>query len=627
MERGNQGRVMQGLRARFARSTLVLAVPACALAAVLLFAAQSATPPGATAPEISSHESEPNFVLQVRSNEVLVRVVVRDASGRLVTNLRQEDFRLFEDGKPQTVTHFTVETAKPLEAPATNPPGTGAASGAGASATVSAITLPTQFMALYFDDIHLGFEDLVRTRDAADHYLGASLKPGDRAGIFTSSGQGQLDFTDDRQKLSDALAALRPRPLGVRHSSDCPQILPYQAYQIVEGEDPTALAIAQQEALECSCGASISSTSAGSLGNAGTAAVAAGPGGAPGNSRCPQASSDAITHQAEAVLQDSERESHYALEGLERVCRRMQSLHGQRSTVLVSPGFMTLTEMPEFERLVDMALRQNVVISTLDARGLYTQNGLGDASENVMYPSDGGTLMNTKVQYVAETKSMNADVLISLADATGGVAFRNNNNFDEGFRRTGAFPDVYYVLAFSPPDVKPDGRFHKLGVTLADSRAHDAIQARKGYFDPNKNEDAAALAKEELETIAFSDNELHEIPVEFHTQFFKSGPEAATVAVLARVDVSHFHFHKVADRNLDSLTVIAVLFNQAGDYVAGQERDVEFHLLDSTLARLMQSGVTTRLSLPAKPGNYMVREIVRDSEGETSALNGTVEIP
>lgn len=623
MECHPPSRVVQ-LRAGMTALFVLVAIP------VAFLRAQAGAAQGAAQPEVTSHETEPTFSIRVRTNEVLVRVVVRGANGKAITNLSQGDFRIFDDNHPQAIIHFSVETARPQPVPAARAtPGAGDSGTApGAPSAAQAITLPTQFMALYFDDIHLEFTDLARTRDAAERYLTANLKPGDRAGIFTSSGQHELDFTDDRAKLHDALNLLAPRPLGARSSADCPQILPYQAYQIVEGEDPNAVTVAQQEAMECSCSTSIHNTTVNTLGNGGTSAVAAGPAGAPGASQCPQASPDAIEHQAQLVLEDSERDSRYALEGLERLCRRMETLHGQRSTVLISPGFMTLTEMPDLERVVDEALRQNVVISTLDARGLYIGNGMGDASESAMYPSDGGTLMNMKVQYVSQAKSMDSDVLITLADATGGVAFRNNNNFDEAFQRTGAFPEVYYVLTFAPQDFKPDGRFHKIKVTLADNPSNYAIQARRGYFDPNKNEDAATLAKEELETIAFSDNELHDIPVEFHTQFHKSGPASATLTVLAHIDVSHFHFRKVADRNLDNLTVVTILFNQSGDYVAGQERDIELHLLDSTLARLVASGITTRSNLAVKPGAYAIREIVRDSEGgEVSALNGSVEIP
>lgn len=43
---------------------------------------------------------------------------------------------------------------------------------------------------------------LTRARDAADNYLTTSVQPGDRVALYTSSGQKQVDFTDDKGKPS-----------------------------------------------------------------------------------------------------------------------------------------------------------------------------------------------------------------------------------------------------------------------------------------------------------------------------------------------------------------------------------------------------------------------------------------
>src|SRR5580693_4845142 len=66
-------------------------------------AAQSTAPPtvssdpskpnDSNAAEVTTHDTAPTF--KVRVNEVLVRVVVRDESGRIVSNLKKEDFQLF----------------------------------------------------------------------------------------------------------------------------------------------------------------------------------------------------------------------------------------------------------------------------------------------------------------------------------------------------------------------------------------------------------------------------------------------------------------------------------------------------------------------------------------------------
>ena len=79
-----------------------------ASAATTLFATQTA----ANAPEMSTHDNP--LPLESRVNLVPVRVVVRDSNGNAIANLHREDFQLFEDGKPQIVSNFTVETLASL---------------------------------------------------------------------------------------------------------------------------------------------------------------------------------------------------------------------------------------------------------------------------------------------------------------------------------------------------------------------------------------------------------------------------------------------------------------------------------------------------------------------------------
>src|SRR5205823_12425913 len=51
---------------------------------------------------------------------------------------------------------------------------------------------------------------------------------------------------------------------------------------------------------------------------------------------------------------------------------------GQRILVLVSPGFILSTLQIEASDMIDRATRANVVINTVDARGLYTPDLMGD---------------------------------------------------------------------------------------------------------------------------------------------------------------------------------------------------------------------------------------------------------
>jgi len=92
--------------------------------------------------------------------------------------------------------------------------------------------------------------------------------------------------------------------------------------------------------------------------------------------------------------------------------------------------------------------------------------------------------------------------------------------------------------------------------------------------------------------------------------------------------MSPVRFHREADRNRNDVTFVTVLFDLNGKYVAAKEKRVEFRLRDSTLSRLIQSGITLKTEFDVKPGTYLVRQIVRDSEAsQLASLSRTVDIP
>jgi hypothetical protein len=266
-----------------------------------------------------------------------------------------------------------------------------------------------------------------------------------------------------------------------------------------------------------------------------------------------------------------------------------------------------------------------VRISTLNARGLYTVIPGGDAST----PSSAGgpEVANIKARYDRESATAEEDVLEELADATGGRYFHNNNDLKAGFAQVAAAPEFVYVLGFSPQNLKLDGAYHKLKVTLTNSHGLD-LQARRGYYAPKHLADPVEDAKREIKEALFSRDEMQDIPVELHMQFFKSSDVAATIAVLARLNVRNLRFRKANGRNNDNVTVLAGVFDRNGNYITGVEKTVELRLLDATLEKVSNSGITVRSNFDVAPGSYVIRLVVRDSEGQTmAARNGVVEIP
>jgi VWFA-related protein len=555
--------------------------------------------------EIATQDVQSTFKVQVQRNMVLVRVIVRDSNGRPVPGLKKENFRLFDNGKPQEIDQFAFESSEAASAngrkTTEKEEGEEGTSGAGA-----ANSTPRNYQALYFDDLQMKFEDIAYARDSAERYLAGTLTPASRVGIFTASGQGNLDFTEDRSQLHEALFKLRYRPAVLLDTQSCPDLGDYQAYLIAERNDPDATAIATNEAYQCNCE------------NLPTQQA---------QQTCLSQMTGTVQGDAIRVMNAWETQSTAVLRGLEQVVRRTALLPGQHSVIFVSPGFLLYNLEAQVDEIADRALRSNVVISTLDPRGLYVIIPGGDSSRNIVVLPQDAALAGRKQQLILDEFSHDEEVLNNLASDTGGQFFHNSNDLDKGFRLIGTLSDVSYVLAFSPRNLKFDGRFHQLKVSLV-SPVNFTIQARRGYFAPKASLDAAARAKEEVEQAVFSQDELKELPIDVHTQFFKVNESDARLAVLTHLDLSSVRFRKEQDRNRNDLTFVTVLFDRDGKYVIGKEKHLEFRLRDASLAKLAQTGITLKTEFDVKPGTYLVRQIVRDSEaGQLSGLNRTVEIP
>ena len=558
---------------------------------------------------MSTHDNP--VPLESRVNLVPVRVVVRDSNGNAIANLHREDFQLFEDGKPQIVSNFTVETLASLSGAATTASET-KPGGATPAAAAPGFLPPGRFVALLFDDPHLNLQDLMQARIAASSYVDKYLAPTDRVAVFTVSGQMQADFTDDRAKLHKTLSELLPRGVTAgdpSQAADCPTMDYYEAVEIQDHHDDSVFDVATQDAVAC-----LAAEQSVALGGQSTAQQAV------------------LIQQAQTLAQATalrmeemgDEQTGYALRRIKEVVDRMSILPGQRSIVLISPGFIYPNREQEFSELIDRAIRENVFVNTLDARGLYTPD-LGDISQSTNDPDPVTAGYRTRLH--VEGQASQVVVLIDLASATGGLSFHDNNDLGAGLREIVSAPEAYYLLAFVPQNLKYDGHFHSVKVELAEKNKY-TIQARKGFYAPKHGETPEEVAARDIQDALFSQEEQHGLPVALQTQFYKTDASDAKLAVLAHVDLAHVRFDKAAGRNDNDLTVVAALFDRNGNFVTGTQKVIEMKLRDETLAKLSQTGVTVRTNFDVKPGDYVVRLVVRDSNAALlAAESGAVEIP
>src|SRR5438477_12144584 len=95
------------------------------LAHALLVSVAGQSPSSTTQTPAQKREGAPqkDDVVRITSNLVQVDAVVTDKKGQPVTDLRPEEFEIYEDGRPQKITNFSfvsvADGAQPASTPAT----------------------------------------------------------------------------------------------------------------------------------------------------------------------------------------------------------------------------------------------------------------------------------------------------------------------------------------------------------------------------------------------------------------------------------------------------------------------------------------------------------------------------
>jgi len=555
----------------------------------------------------ASDQQPPDFRLRVESNLVLVRVVVRDNQGSPIRNLKKEDFELFDKAKHQDIAQFElVSSSTEPVAPAAK------SSGQPSPHAVSSPAHPS-FLVLYFDDLNTSDADMMDARDAAERYLGNGLPTNERVAIFTSNGP-LTDFTADPKQIQAGLEKLHTSPRSIRRGHDCPELTDFQAQQITEFQDAytiDAWRIAIDD-VEARCN--------------------------PAPPPIPEVAALAIKYnlirmQARRVLDQAQVLARSNLQRLEQVVDYLLQFPGQRTVVLVSPGFLSESEQAQLDRIIDQALREQVVVSALDPKGLALLMRETDITRSYIPAANSGVVGAThNVDFMREAGA--TDVMMELADGTGGKFFHNNNDLQAGFRTVSGSPD-YYILAFVPGEF--DGKFHQLEVKLTQTKG--SVQARRGYFavknavETEEAQSAAAppgpksAVKDDLQRMMSSRQEIHDLTIVVSTEVVPSSEQTKDLNVMVRLDVASVPFRKEGDRNFNTVTFVTGIYDDDGKWVNGEKKQFDLKLPDSELKDMQASGVGVRNTFKLKPGKYLLREVVQDTEDHhIAALNRTVEV-
>lgn len=141
---------------------------------------------------------------------------------------------------------------------------------------------------------------------------------------------------------------------------------------------------------------------------------------------------------------------------------------GRKTLLVVSQGIPLMFDVslePDFQALLREANRGNVMIHTLDPRGL----GQGTLVHNTLY---------------------------RLASETGGHAIVNTNDLSRGLGKVIRDASHHYLIGYAPTRELNDGKFHRIAVKVKRKGARTV--ARRGYWAPSA-EEMTAVAPVPLE--------------------------------------------------------------------------------------------------------------------------------
>jgi VWFA-related protein len=517
----------------------------------------------------------PTFKTQVEYVEV--DAVVTDQQGNFVRNLKKEDFQVSEDGKVQSISTFTVvdipieRYERPLFSSRPIEP----------DVQTNARPFDGRVYVMILDDLHVDALRTQRVRTAARQFIERNLGANDLMAVIFTGGRSDAaqEFTSNKRLLANAVDRFQGRKLqSVTVSKN-------QQYFRQLDIDPTAR-VNDPDDMERG-------------------------------------------HNAQSMLST-----------LRQVADWFGGVHGRRKTMLFfsegidydlndiirssdAPPSSASSILSDIRDTLGATARSNVSIYGIDPRGLAT--GAEDAIDVSSFADQNDPSAGIGLSSLSNELRLSQDSLRQLSDESGGFAAVNRNDTTAVFDRIVRDNSSYYVLAYYPPSVKTDGKFHRIEVKV--NRPGVTVRARRGYVAPRgkpspKNTKTGGMPEEMFEALN-SPLQVSGLTMQMFAAPFK-GPQP-NASVLVGVELSG------RDLSLNSNSKVEISFMAVDNKskIFGARNDaLTLNLRPESKARVEQTGVRVLNRVELAPGRYQLRVAARDSaKNAIGSLIYDLEVP
>jgi VWFA-related protein len=514
------------------------------------------------------------YTFKAQAELVLVDISVRDKNGKLIRDLKPEDFTVLEDNKPQKVSSFDVENMENTPAVPTqevnllssSPKKARAAtssSDSAAAADEQAIK-DRRLIILFFDLSAMQPDEIERSAAAAQNYLDKQMEAADLVSVVSLGNAITVnqDFTSDRAQLKKVLDSFN---LGAGAGFE-------------EGS---------------------TGTTEGTADNANSFTV----------------------DDTEYNIFNTDRR----LQALRTIAQQVASVPQKKALIYFSSGMdrTGIENESELRAATNAAVLANMAIYTMDIRGLQALPPGGEAQNASLRgkaPYSGQATLNA-----LNSNFTTQETLVSLASDTGGRAYLDSNDFSKVFRGVQDDTSLYYLLGYHSTNLARDGTFRRITVRV--NRPGVKLEYRKGYyaaadFKRSNKEDRERQLEEELA----SELPSTDLPLYLATGYFRLADNKYYVPISLIVPGSEIPFSRSRDQDKATLDVLGLVTDEK-KLPAGGIRDT-VKLAVNTVNDVQHKNVQYDSGLVLPPGKYHLKIVVRENQsGRMGAFETDFTVP